>query len=164
MAKPFEEQIEFVLDASPSVLMTVIKTAAHEFEPQKGLAYTIWEELESSSDSYKKMSVTALEIIEDSVASEDCIGIITLQALNINQTLFRIPPRKHWYISIKPHILPSSMIEGHVTNNEFNLYWDDSYFTKMLERLISEFYRLGFIDLKTEKAPLGFKPPKRSKS
>lgn len=156
-AEAFEKSFELVLNTTPAVLSPIIRTVVSEFEPEEGIGYHSIEESESASSSFRKILIIALEVIENSIASEDCIGIITLQSLVSNQTLFRVPPRGHWYFTDGSKSLPNLKIEGHVSNDEFNLYWNESYFTKMLERLISEFYRLSFLNLKAEKAPLGFK-------
>ncbi len=159
--KSFEKPLEMVVNATPDVISPIIKTAVSEFKHEEGLAYSIEVEQKSQTDNYKKMLVIALEITGDSIASVDNIGIITLQSLPNNQTLFRIPPRSNWYFTDAPDVLKDLQMMEHVNKDEFNLYWNESYFTKVLERIVSEFYRLSFISLKTEKEPLGFKPPKK---
>ena len=159
-AKAFGKAIELVLRATPEVLSPIIKTIASEFE-FKDLHYWSKEEAESASPAYRKMLITILDVIEDSIASEDCIGIITLQSLALDTTLFRIPPRSEWYINIEPKTLPQLRYKGHVNKDEFNLSWDESYFTHLLEILFAEFQRLEFIDFKEGKPPLGFRPPRK---
>ena len=162
--KSFETPLEIVVNATPDVINPIIKTVVSEFTHEEGLAYSIEVETRSSTDNYKKLLVIALEIMGESIASADCVGIITLQSLSNNQTLFRIPPRSNWYFTNAPKILKDLQMMGHVNKDEFNLYWNESYFTKVLERIVSEFYRLSFIDLKTGKEPLGFKPPSKETS
>lgn len=159
--KLFEESLEIVVNATPDVIYPIIKTVVSEFEPEEGIAYSSEIESKSSTENYKKLLIIALEVINNSIASADCVGIITLQSLSNNQTLFRIPPRSNWYFNNAPKILSDLKITGHVTNDEFNLYWNESYFNKVLEKIVSEFYRLGFIDLKTKRDPLGFKAPNK---
>jgi len=159
--KSFEKPLEIVVNATPDVISPTIKTVVFEFEHEEGLAYSVEVEQESQTDNYKKLLVIALEIIGDSIASADSIGIITLQSLANNQTLFRIPPRSTWYFTDAPNVLKKLEMQGHVNKDEFNLYYNELYFTKVLERIVSELCRLNFIDLKTEKEPLGFKLPKK---
>jgi hypothetical protein len=156
----FEHPLEIAVNDTPAVICPIIKTIVSEFKPENGPAYSSEIESKSSTENYKKLLIIALEIVEDSIASADSIGIITLQSLPNNQTLFRIPPRSNWYFNNAPKILDNVKITGHVSNDEFNKYWNESYFTKVLERIVSEFQRLGFINLQDKKPPLGFKPPK----
>jgi len=153
--------LEIILKGTPKILYPIIKTTVSEFEAEAGLAYGIEEETDSSTDDYKKLLVIVLEIIENSIASADCIGIITLQSLENNQTLLRIPPRGHWFFNNAPDVVGKLEMKGHVSKDEFNLYLNESYFTKVLEKIVSEFYRLSLLDLKTEKEPLGFRLPKK---
>ena len=159
--KAFEKAIELVLKATPEVLSPVIKTVASEFT-FKDLHYWSTEEAGSASSAFRKMLITILDVIEDSIASEDCIGIITLQSLASDKTLFRIPPRSEWYINIEPKTLPQLSYKGHINKDVFNLFWDESYFTHLLERLFAEFQRLEFVDFR-EKPPIGFKLPYKEK-
>jgi hypothetical protein len=162
--KSFDKPLEMIVNATPAIISSVIKTAVSEFKHEEELTYSTEVEPKSSTDNYRKVLVIALGIAGDCIAATDCIGIITLQYLASNRTLFRIPPRSNWYFSNAPKILRDLQMMGHVRTNEFNLYWDESYFTKVLERIVSEFYRLNFLDLKTLKEPLGFKPPTKEQN
>ena len=161
MSNQYSKSLEIIVKSTPKILYPIIKTTVSEFEPEAGLAHGVEEEPDSSTDDYKKLLVIALEIIGNSIASADCIGIITLQSLENNQTLFRIPPRGHWYFNNAPEVINNLEMKGHVNKDEFNLYFNESYFTKVLEKIVSEFYRLSLLDLKTEKEPLGFKLPRK---
>jgi hypothetical protein len=161
-AKTDSHPIELVVNATPSVLSPIIKTAVREFEPEEGLEYAVYEESRSTSDAYRRLLVVAFGVaVNAQITRVDCIGIITLQSLGTNQTLFRVPPRDNWTFTDAPHILSNSDCKGLVNRYAFNLHWNESYFTKVLEKILNEFYRLSFIDLKIEKEPLGFKPPSK---
>ena len=157
--RAFGKAIELVLNATPEVLSPLIGTVASEFM-FKNLHYCSREEVKNASAAFKKVLITTLEVDEDSIVNEDCVGVITLQLLPKDRTLFRIPPRSEWYISIEPETLPQLEYEGHVDKDKFNLFWDESYFTHFLERLFAEFQRLAIVDFK-EKPPIGFKLPYR---
>jgi hypothetical protein len=158
-SKSFTQTVEIVLKTSPDLLTPIIKTVVSEFKYEEGLAFWTIEETETATNNYRKILVVALEIIETSIASEDCIGIITLMSLPNDLTLFRIPPRDHWYIKTTPHTMNHLPLEEHVRNNDFYLFWNESSFNRVVERLFIEFQRLGFIDFKKEKPPIGFRLP-----
>jgi hypothetical protein len=162
--KEFEKPFEIIINAKPDIICPIIKTTVSEFKPEEGVAFSIEVETKSSTESYKKLVLIALEITENSISIADCIGIITLQSLSDNQTIFRIPPRDNWYFTNAPKILRDLQMMGHVSKDEFNLYFKESYFTKVLEKIVSEFYRLKLLELKIEKESLGFKPPKKERS
>jgi hypothetical protein len=158
-SKPFAEATEIILKTTPDVLSPIIKTVIAEFECDENRAFWLIEETETATSSYRKILVEAMEIMENSIASEDCIGIITLQSLPNGCTLFRIPPRDHWYINIKPHKMTHLRLEEHVGNDDFYLFENVSSFNRVLDRLFIEFQRLGFIDFKEDKPPIGFRLP-----
>jgi hypothetical protein len=161
-AKSFNEATEIIVNASPTILSPIIKTVVTEFELDAGLDYIMAEESKSASEVYRKLLIIALEIKDNSqIVSSDCIGIITLQSLGNDQTLFRIPPQKDWHFSNAPDILDLSECKGLVNKHSFNLRISESYFTKIIEKIISEFYRLSLLELKAEKPPLGFNIPNK---
>jgi hypothetical protein len=161
-AKSFNESIEIIVNSTPAVLSPIVRTVVSELEPEAGLRYSVSEESNSASDVYRRLLIIALEVAENSqILSADCMGIITLQSLGSSQTLFRIPPRKNWRFVDAPSVLELSECKGLVNRHSFNLHWDESYFTKVLERIVSELYRLGLLELKMEKVPLGFRVSKK---
>jgi hypothetical protein len=161
-AQTDDHPIELVVNATPSILSPIIKTIVREFKPEEGLGYAIYEESRSASNAYRKLLVVAFGVaVNAQITKVDCTVIMTLQSLGNDQTLFRVPPRDNWTFTNAPRILSDSDCKGLVNKYAFNLHWNESYFTKVLEKILNEFYRLSFIDLKIAKEPLGFKPPSK---
>ena len=146
----FGKAYELTLKSTPDVISPIIKRVIDEFK-YKDLGYYSIEEKQRASPIYRKIAAVAGEVMDTSIGCEDCIGIITLQSLGNDKTLFRIPPRDQWYICIKPKTLPNLQWEGHVNKHEFYLFFDESCFINLYEKLLAEFKRLNFIETLLEK-------------
>ena len=145
--KEFEDAFEVVLDGIPEVLSPIINTVASELEFE-GWKYSVYEDEDISfqSSAYVKLIVGVIKehkVEKSTTYSRDCIGIITLQLLPGNQTLFRIPPRQQWYARME---------------KDFYVEVNSSFLTEFLTHLFTEFQRLAFVDLKEKKTSIGFKP------
>jgi len=159
--KPFEQAIELELKTTPETLCSVIKTVASEFKWGK-LHYRAAVDSKGTTSSFRKILIIAANIVGSSIENEDAIGIVTLQKLGENdKTLLRIPPRNQWHINIEPETLAvggdPTCNSSHISKTEFCLFFSESYFTHFLEKLHSEFQRLGFKETKSQKAWQRFK-------
>ena len=162
----FENALEIVLRETPDILSPFIKTIVSEYS-YEGLHYWLKEETKTSSSSYRKILIGIMHGDDEtkSIIKEDCIGILTLQSLGSGKAILRVPPRSKWHINIEPETLYFLAEEdlSHISNDKFNWYYNDSYFTRLLEALFTEFQRLGFIDFKDAKPPIGFRTPRKEK-
>jgi len=141
--KTFEKALELHLKRTPDVLSPAIKTIASEFK-YEGLDYWSIEETRSATPTFRKILIGVLHIVDNSIASKDCVGIIRLQSLGVDRTLLCIPARNQWYINIQPETLPELRHKGGASRDDFCLYYDESYFAYFLDKLFAELRRLGF--------------------
>ena len=143
----FKKAFEILLNSKPSIISPVIDTVAQEFTFDDW-RYNVYEE-ENLMFGGEARIILIISILKESIVEgkkeydRDCIGILTLQLLPNNQTLFRIPPFKHW---------------KSIMNDNFYQKVNESFYTQFLARLFSEFQKLGFIDFQEGKPPLGFRP------
>ncbi|MBE9512592.1 MAG: hypothetical protein IMY77_00810 [Chloroflexi bacterium] len=157
---PFGQAIELELRTTPDVLSPVIRTYTSEFK-YKGLSYKAIKESVTASQTFRKILITVAKFEGSSISHEDGIGIITIQSLGDVKSMFRIPPRKQWHINIEPKTIAiagdPTCYGSHIARNNFNLFYDDSYFSHFLGVLLSELQRLGFKETKKQKAWRKFK-------
>ena len=143
----FKEAFEVLLNSTPSIISPVIDTVAQEFTID-GWRYNVYEEKDLMFGGEARITLMVSILKERIVKGKkdydsDCIGILTLQLLPNDKTLFRIPPFKHW----------NSFID-----RTFYQKMDESFYNQFLTCLFTEFQKLGFVDFKEDKPPLGFKP------
>jgi hypothetical protein len=137
----FENAIEIVLKAYPDAVLPIIHTIASELTYDEG--HYSFRDMHSSADVNASISRCAIAVINNVKKDNGFIGIITIQPFPDNHTLFRIPPYSKWEIG------------------ECKLDPDGKLFTYYVRQLFIEFQRMGFIDFKEEKPPLGFKPRRK---
>jgi hypothetical protein len=141
----FENAIEIVLEAQPEAVLPVIRNAANELKFNDGYYYS--DDLHAEGDVTASIDRCAIGVSNKKKMHSQHIGVITLQPFPDNRTLFRVPP---------------------FSKQERDKYWeldpDGAFFTEFLRYIFSEFQRLGFIDFKKEKPPIGFKPPHKEKN
>ena len=140
---PFEDAIEIVLRGTPEIIVPLIRTVADK-SSFRGCKYYLPGEagivISTAFAEFQIQLVTGHPF--------PTIGIITLQELaDKHTTLLTVPPRSQW---------------GASEALEFD--GDGSYFTHFLGRLFAEFQRLGFIDFREEKPPIGFRVPHREQN
>ena len=159
-AKTFTKYIELTLRNTPEVLVPMMQKFTPELK-RGDLGYRLIAESESASPVYRKILITAGKIADDAIASEDCIGIITLQSLGAGKTLLRIPPRSQWYINIAPETLAflgkSTEQISQITSDKFYWLYDESCFAYFVEKISAELQRLGFKETSFQKAQHWFK-------
>lgn len=151
--QPFKDAIEVLLKGIPQMIISVIETVACETLFQ-GKYYSARWHGQNMLPTFARLSVFAVD--EDTDAQKRLhniappekihpVGVITLQLLpDGKQSLFRVPARDRW------DILGDFDSEG-------------LYFTHLLICLFTEFQRLGFVDFRKEKPPLGFRLPHQEK-
>lgn len=139
-----KQTIEVVLEAPPEAVLPVIRNTANELKFSEGDYYST--DLHAEGDVTASIDRCAIGVSNKKKVHSAHIGIITLQPFPSNHTLLRVPP---------------------FSKQEKDEYWeldpDGLLFTDFLRYLFSEFQRLGFIDFKKEKPPIGFKPPREDK-
>ena len=138
--RPFENAIEIVLEALPEAVLPVIRNAANELKFGEGNYYST--DLHAGGDVTASIDRCAIGVSNKKKVHSAHIGVITLQPFPGNRTLFRVPP-----------------FSKQGKDKKWELDEDGSLFTGFLRYLFSEFQRLGFIDFKKEKPPIGFKTP-----
>jgi len=145
--EPLKDGFELMLKGTPEMALALIAQVAQEFRYQ-GKKYSFDYDPKCSTTTFIEGTVW----IEGTTATPTTkkgwapISVIELYLLAGNKTRFRIPPREHWGIPEELSIDP-----------------DHSLLTYLLARLFTEFQRLGFVEFKEEKPPLGFRPPHREK-
>ena len=140
----FENAIELVLEARPEAVLPVIHTIANELTFSDGHFY--FQDTKAEGDINAGIDRCMIGVSNHKKVHSAPVGVVTLQTFPENRTLFRVPPRSKWEIG----------------NCELDV--DGSLFTIFIQRLFTEFQRLGFIDFKKEKPPIGFKPPHEDKN
>lgn len=158
--KPFDNAFEIFLKGTPGVLSPIISTVANELNFE-GWKYDVVEEKDSATSAYTKFLIQVHRAEKESTYL-DCIGIITLQLLPENQTLFRIPPCQQWHFRTYMEFSDGRRIPMFIQEKEFYSKTDESFLTELIRRLFSEFQQLGFIDFR-EKPPIGFRLPRKEK-
>jgi len=152
-AKTLEKGFRLVLKTTPEILTPIIRTISSEFK-WGDLDYWSVEETKSASPDYRKILIGVRKIAGDSIVCDDCIGVITMLKGGKDKTLFRIPPRGKWYINIAPNALPFPPPHkdiSNISNDKFCWFYDESYFSRLLDRLSIEFQQLGFIETPVQK-------------
>lgn len=146
---PFQDAMEIVLSGTPKIILPLIRRVARE-SSFGNYEYSLPEEAGMViSTAFAELQIQLHPKVGTFGYDNPfpTIGVITLQELpNKQTTLFRVPPRSQW---------------GEAAAFDFDS--DGSYFTRFLARVFAEFQRLGFVDFKEEKPPLGFKLPHREK-
>ena len=140
---PFEDGIELTLKGTPEMALAVIAKVANELRFQ-GKRYSFDYDPKCSTETFIEGDI----LVEGTLATYTTkkygwvpISVIEIYLLPDNKTLLRIPPRRHWGIPV-----------------ELSIDTDHSFLIKLLEILYNEFVRLGFVDLRKEKPPIGFRP------
>jgi len=139
----FENALEIVLKAQPEAVLPVIHTIASELKFSDGNYYFL--DITEPRDIKASIDRCKIGVVNTTKRDSGGIGVATLQPFPENCTLFRVPPRSKWEIG----------------NCELDV--DGTLFTIFIQRLFVEFQRIGFIDFKEEKPPLGFKTHYREK-
>ena len=146
---PFEEGIELTLRGTPEMALAIIARVANEFRPQ-GKRLTFEYDPECSTETFIEGTIwlESSTPIRTAKMGYFPVAIIELYLLPDNETSFRVPPGRYWGISKELLIIDP----------------DHFFLTRLLERIFTEFQRLGLIDFKEEKPPIGFKVPHREKN
>lgn len=151
--KNLEEGFSLVLKANPEVLSRIVEIITSEFKWEE-LDYWSVEETKTASTNYRKILICVRKIVDGSIASEDCIGIVELVSGGQNLTSLRIPPRSNWHIDIGPKTLsfldPEKAISG-INSNKFYWFYDESCFSRLLDRFFIEFQDLGFMETRVQR-------------
>jgi len=160
--RPFEEAIEMELKSPLEEVLRVVLSVVRQVQ-FRGFNYlfdlpTAEADLRSNLTRIPIWARGWIPLYEHEVyemtvgqARSEPIGIITLQPLPSNHTLFRIPPRGQW-----------GTYGGYNLDAKDRLDTDGTYFTHLLTHLFTEFQRLAFADSR-EKPPVGFRPPHKEK-
>ena len=162
--RPFEEAIEMELKAPPEEVLRIGLTVVRQTQ-FVGVNYVFdlpTSEVDLRSNLTRILiwargiplpddELSQMIEMQRVLARSEPIGVITLQPLPSNHTLFRIPPRGQW-----------GTYGGYDLNGKDRLDTNGKYFTHLLTHVFNEFQRLGFID-STEEPPLGFKPSHKEK-
>jgi hypothetical protein len=143
---PFEDGGELTLKGTPEMALATIARVAQELRPQ-GKRLTFEHDPKCSTETFIEGTVWLESPTPVPTAKKGYfpIAVIELYSLPDKRTLFRIPPRRYWGILEELSIIDL----------------DYSFLTHLLKHIFTEFQRLGFVDFRQEKPPLGFRLPHR---
>jgi len=130
--KAASKELELILEGTPDMILECTRSTVEKLNSQ---GYTYGFHRTSGAPDYARWDKTYFASCAIS-QSERQIGIIKLELLPNERTLFKIPEPEDW----------------------------DSSFGEFISHLLAEFKRLGFLYFEEEKPPMGFRLPHKEKN
>lgn len=125
------DQLEVILNGSPGMALELMKGLAERLKAQ-GYCYSVRRTSgEPSWAKWDRPYFISATVFEHGDADQKRIGVIKMQLLPEERTLFTLPESSNWHES----------------------------FRNFLSFLFTEFQRLGFVHFEKDKPPLGFRLP-----